>query len=184
MPDSLPKTLPAAGDVAAGFRAAGFRTDDTLRIDTPIGLLRIAGTADAVTGLTWAADAPGGAATDGPGAATPAPLLRAAEQLRAYFAGDLSRFDLPLDLGGTAYQRRVWQALLDIPFGQTVTYGMIARAIASGARSVGTACGRNNIAVIVPCHRVVGAGDGLGGYSGTGGLDTKRWLLRHEGAAV
>ncbi len=111
------------------------------------------------------------------------PVLRqAVEQLRAYFDGKLTRFDLPLKLHGTPFQQRVWQALCSIPSGTTCTYGAIARAVGApeAVRAVGAAVGRNPISVIVPCHRVVGADGTLTGYAG--GLDRKRALLALERA--
>ncbi len=107
--------------------------------------------------------------------------VRAAEQLREYFAGERRDFDLPLRLSGTDFQRRVWDALCTIPYGSTRTYGEIARACGSpGApRAVGQACNRNPVSIAVPCHRVVGAG-GLTGYAG--GLESKKILLELEQA--
>jgi len=108
------------------------------------------------------------------------PLLRRAlHQLDAYFDGALDRFDMPLAPSGTAYRRRVWQALCDIPYGQTRTYADIAAVAGGVARSVGQANGNNPIPIFIPCHRVV-ASAGLGGYSGGDGLDTKRYLLDLE----
>jgi methylated-DNA-[protein]-cysteine S-methyltransferase len=114
----------------------------------------------------------------------PGPFREVARQLRAYFAGDPSRFDVPIRLEGTDFQQTVWAALRRLHFGERVSYGELARRIGrSGAgRAVGTANGRNPVAIIVPCHRVVGAGDLLGGYGG--GLDRKRWLLEHEARTV
>jgi methylated-DNA-[protein]-cysteine S-methyltransferase len=106
-------------------------------------------------------------------------LRRAQEQLDAYFDGALQRFDLPLNPAGTPYRRRVWQALCDIPYGETRCYQQIATAAGGSARSVGQANGANPIPLIIPCHRVVAAGH-LGGYSGGEGLATKRWLLALE----
>jgi methylated-DNA-[protein]-cysteine S-methyltransferase len=102
------------------------------------------------------------------------------DQLEAYFAGKRTDFDLELGLAGSEFQRRVWQALLTIPYGETRSYGQVAEQIgASGAaRAVGLANGRNPIAIIVPCHRVIGASGGLTGYGG--GLDRKRSLLELE----
>ena len=101
-------------------------------------------------------------------------------QLDEYFAGTRREFDLPLHASGTAFQKRVWQALLDIPYGETASYGKTAAAIGEpgAARAVGLANGHNPISIIVPCHRVVGADGSLTGYGG--GLDAKRWLLSHE----
>ena len=104
----------------------------------------------------------------------------AVDQLDAYFAGELTDFEIGIDLRGTEFQRRVWQALLTIPFGQTRSYGEIAeQAGAPGAaRAVGLANGHNPIAIVVPCHRVIGASGSLTGYGG--GLDRKRSLLALE----
>jgi methylated-DNA-[protein]-cysteine S-methyltransferase len=113
------------------------------------------------------------------------PVLRQAQtQLREYFAGTRSAFDLPLDLqGGTAFQRSVWDALLAIPRGGTTSYGTLSRNIGQPAavRAVGAAVGRNPLSIVVPCHRVVGADGSLTGYAG--GLERKTALLRLEGAA-
>jgi methylated-DNA-[protein]-cysteine S-methyltransferase len=102
------------------------------------------------------------------------------DQLAAYFAGDRDRFDLALAPRGTPFQLRVWKALQKIPFGRTATYGEIARAIGSptASRAVGGANHMNPLAIIVPCHRVIGSTGDLTGYGG--GLPTKRWLLDHE----
>ena len=107
-------------------------------------------------------------------------FVEAADQLEGYFTGELTEFDLELDMVGTAFQRRVWAALQTIPYGQTRSYGQIAQQIgATGAsRAVGLANGRNPIGIIVPCHRVIGANGSLTGYGG--GLDRKRVLLDLE----
>lgn len=104
----------------------------------------------------------------------------AVEQLNAYFAGTRAHFDLDLELMGTAFQRKVWQALLTIPFGETRSYGEIAEQIGSPTayRAVGLANGHNPVGIIVPCHRVIGANGNLTGYGG--GLDKKRALLEME----
>lgn len=104
----------------------------------------------------------------------------AAEQLAAYFAGELTDFDLDIELAGTSFQRRVWAALRTIPYGETRSYGEIAAQIGapSASRAVGLANGRNPIGIIVPCHRVIGATGSLTGYGG--GLDRKRALLELE----
>lgn len=103
-------------------------------------------------------------------------------QLRAYFAGDRTSFDLPLDSPGTDFQRRVWTELLNIPHGETITYGELARRVgdAGAARAVGAANGANRLAIVIPCHRVIDSNGRLHGYGG--GLDRKKWLLEHEGA--
>ena len=105
------------------------------------------------------------------------------KQLAQYFVNPKHHFTLPLDMQGTDFQCRVWQALTEIPTGQTLTYGELAVRLDSGARAVGNACRNNPVSIIVPCHRVVSAA-GIGGYSGsTGGreIQRKQWLLRHEG---
>jgi methylated-DNA-[protein]-cysteine S-methyltransferase len=111
-------------------------------------------------------------------------LLAAADQLREYFAGHRRTFDLPLAPQGTGFQQRVWEALCRIPYGITRSYGEVAAAIGrpSASRAVGAANGKNPIWIIVPCHRVIGASGHLTGYAG--GLEAKRWLLAHEGAAT
>lgn len=109
------------------------------------------------------------------------PLLRrACDALNAYFDGDRAPFDLPLAPHGTPYRQKVWKALCAIPLGEVRTYQQIVASAGGSARSVGQANGSNPIPIIIPCHRVV-ASSGLGGYSGDGGADTKRWLLALEG---
>ena len=115
------------------------------------------------------------------------PLLEEVHrQLAAYFAGDLRCFDLPLALDGTPFQRQVWQQLLSVGYGHTASYQAIAHAIDNpkAVRAVGAANGRNPVAIIVPCHRIIGSGGRpkLTGYGG--GLWRKEWLLRHEGALL
>jgi methylated-DNA-[protein]-cysteine S-methyltransferase len=109
-----------------------------------------------------------------------APLLEAVRQLEAYFAGELTEFTLPLDPAGTAFQRSVWAALCEIPYGETISYGELARRIGKpqAVRAVGAANGQNPIAIIVPCHRVIGSNGKLTGYGG--GLPIKEALLALE----
>jgi methylated-DNA-[protein]-cysteine S-methyltransferase len=109
-----------------------------------------------------------------------AALAPVVAQLAAYFAGELTDFDLPMELAGTDFQRRVWTALCEIPYGETISYGELARWVGNpkASRAVGLANGRNPIAIVVPCHRVIGADGSLTGYGG--GLDRKVWLLEHE----
>lgn len=103
-----------------------------------------------------------------------------AEQFDAYFTGQLSTFDLEMKLLGTPFQQRVWSQLSSIPYGETISYGELARRVGNpnASRAVGLANGRNPVAIIVPCHRVIGADGSLTGYGG--GLDRKTWLLEHE----
>lgn len=143
-----------------------------LTIDSPLGPLTLTAEGGALTVLDW------GRVDDIPPAD---PLLtEAAAQVAAYFTGRLQRFDLPLQPAGTAFQRRVWDLMLTIPYGRTWTYGTMAHHLRSAARAVGGACGRNPIPIIIPCHRVVGGGNSPGGYSGQGGLATKAHLLDLE----
>jgi methylated-DNA-[protein]-cysteine S-methyltransferase len=121
-------------------------------------------------------------------AATPATrqarqhAARAVRQLREYFEGRRQEFTLPLDLHGTPHQVRVWEGLLKIPFGKTLSYGELARLVGSprAARAVGAACGANPVWPVVPCHRAIGSNGSLTGYGG--GLWRKEFLLKHEGA--
>jgi len=106
-------------------------------------------------------------------------LLQGRDQVQAYFDGAINCFTLPLSPSGTPYQRRIWAALSEIPYGQTCSYAAIAARAGGSARSVGCANAANPIPIVIPCHRVVGSA-GLGGYSGGEGLETKRWLLALE----
>jgi methylated-DNA-[protein]-cysteine S-methyltransferase len=146
-----------------------------LTIDSPLGKLTLTCAGGALTALDWnLADTH----TDKD------PVLEeAARQLRQYFAGTRTDFDLPMKPYGTVFQQRVWSAMLEIPCGKTATYGGLARQLESAPRAIGGACGRNPLPIVIPCHRVVG-GAGKGGYSGLGGLTTKDWLLNHEMAMV
>jgi methylated-DNA-[protein]-cysteine S-methyltransferase len=147
-------------------------------IDSPIGPLVLAGRGRALTNLRMVDQTYGADRTDW--VPDDRVFADAVDQLAAYFAGERTDFDLELSLAGSAFQRRVWQALLTIPYGETRSYGQVAEQIgASGAaRAVGLANGHNPIAIIVPCHRVIGASGSLTGYGG--GLDRKRSLLELE----
>jgi len=129
--------------------------------------------ADHAAGVAEAADS-------GVAGASAGVLDDAAAQLGAYFAGRLTRFDLPLATDGTAFQRIVWAVLREVPYGETVSYGELAVLVGrpGAARAVGSANARNPIALIVPCHRVIGAGGTLTGYAY--GIERKRWLIDHE----
>ncbi len=143
-------------------------------VPSPVGELLLVSDGEALTGLYMTPH------PVAPGRRDDAHLRAAREQLRAYFAGGLQDFDLPLAPAGTDFQVRVWEALRAIPFGSTVSYGEVARRLGlpAASRAVGAANGRNPISVIVPCHRVIGSNGSLTGYGG--GLARKRWLLRHE----
>ena len=152
-------------------------------IDSPVGELKLVASDTGLAAILWQDDDPGrvrlGPPVRGPGNAV---LVETERQLRAYFAGELTRFDLPLDFQGTEFQRSVWAALLTIPFGETRSYGEIARQIGrpTAFRAVGAANGRNPISIIAPCHRVVGSTGALTGFAG--GLATKERLLGLERA--
>ncbi len=152
----------------------------TMIIDSPVGRLSIAEAGGAVVRIAWS-DHEAGEPQAQPGE-TPL-LARAAQQLSEYFAGTRRDFDLPLDPAGTPFQRRVWTEMARIPFGATESYGALAREVGSVARAVGGACGANPIPIVIPCHRVVAEGGGLGGFSGGTGPATKRVLLELEGVA-
>jgi methylated-DNA-[protein]-cysteine S-methyltransferase len=149
------------------------------RVPSPIGELLLSGDGEALTGLWMQPDAYPNPDT-GDWVRDDGAFREARRQLDAYFAGDLREFDLPLATAGSRFQRSVWQALLTIPYGSTRTYGAIARQVGrpDRARAVGAANGRNPIAIVIPCHRVIGAGGDLVGYGG--GLPRKAWLLSLE----
>lgn len=152
---------------------------------SPVGELALVGGASGLRAILWENDRPGRVPLPpiAPGRDHPV-LVETETQLCAYFAGRLQAFDLPLDFRGTEFQKSVWQALLAIPFGQTRSYGAIARAIGrpSASRAVGAANGRNPISIVAPCHRVIGAGGALTGFAG--GLEAKTRLLALEGHAL
>ena len=155
------------------------------RIASPLGELVIASDGDALTSVRFdrhAQLAPLAQASRRDERA--AVLAEAKRQLAAYFAGELREFGLPLAPRGSEFQRKVWGALAEIPFGATSTYGALARRLGAPkhARAVGSANARNPLSIIVPCHRVVGASGALTGYAG--GLARKRWLLAHEAAQI
>ena len=153
-------------------------------MDSPVGRLALEADDDCVTSVRWAG--PGERTTSSmTGAAKANPILKeATRQLDRYFGRKLRCFDLPLAARGTDHQKRVWAMMSEIPFGETATYGGMAAALGSGPRAVGMACGRNPLPIIVPCHRVLGAGGKEGGYCGGRGLPTKHQLLALEGVVL
>jgi AraC family transcriptional regulator of adaptative response/methylated-DNA-[protein]-cysteine methyltransferase len=196
----LPKNVTFLAD-AATARTAGYRaclrchpdqatTVTTRAIDTPIGPMTLGATDDALV-LADFTDRPMMPAQlaavrrrFGSTVECDTPLLRQAEaQLREYFAGERRAFDLPIDIPGSGFQERVWAELARIPYGETITYRELAESVEAspGWRAVGRANGSNRLAVIVPCHRVIATGGGLGGYGG--GLPAKRFLLDLERGA-
>ena len=196
----LPKNVEYLADAAAA-RAAGYRaclrcqpehgsTVMLRTLETPVGRMLAGATRDAIVLCDFAERPMIGAQLAavrrriGPTLpAGPSPLLdRLESQLNEYFAGRRREFHLPLDIPGSAFQERVWAELRRIPYGQTISYRQLAERVGAGPayRAVGRANGSNRVAVIVPCHRVIAAGDGLGGYGG--GLPAKRRLLELEGS--
>ncbi|MCH2075910.1 MAG: methylated-DNA--[protein]-cysteine S-methyltransferase [Rhodobacteraceae bacterium] len=143
-------------------------------IESPLGPLQLWAEDGQITGLDWQE---GPELTD----QTPKVLHDAALQLSAYFRGELTAFDLPMRLGPGDFQAIFQNALLNIPYGETRTYGDLAKEIGVSAQAAGQACGANRIPTLVPCHRVLGASS-LGGFSGAGGVETKVELLKLEGA--
>jgi methylated-DNA-[protein]-cysteine S-methyltransferase len=147
-------------------------------VDSPIGPLGLVATHDGLAGVRFHAHG-------FPAEGSSRVLEDAVEQLDSYFAGELTAFDLPLDVGGSEFQRGCWLALATIPYGQTVSYGEQARRLGFGpekARAVGAANGQNPLPLVLPCHRVIGADGSLTGFGG--GLAMKRFLLEHEGALL
>lgn len=183
--DVLPLDLPQEPEAPPRETAVRFReplpgpTYHT-RVDSPLGELTLYGDGEALGGVltppkegvsraipeNWVLDAK--------------PFAEVERQLAAYFAGELTEFDLPLAPAGTAWQLRVWRALTTIPYGATAGYGQLAEELGrpTASRAVGTANGRNPISIIVPCHRVIGANGSLTGYAG--GLERKQYLLGLE----
>ncbi|MEP2641938.1 methylated-DNA--[protein]-cysteine S-methyltransferase [Roseobacter sp.] len=144
-----------------------------LSVDTRFGRLTLHEEDGAIVSLCW----------NGTDEGTPTPLLlEAVRQVKAYDDGTLEQFDLPMRVRGSAFQQAVCDVMRAIPFGDTLTYGDIAKKLGAMPQAVGQACGGNPIPVIIPCHRVMGA-KGLTGFSGAGGVETKVALLRHEKAA-
>jgi methylated-DNA-[protein]-cysteine S-methyltransferase len=151
-------------------------------IDSPIGRLTLSSDGAALTGVYMAGPGkPPPRTADWVMDPTAAPLPEAIRQLGEYFAGERREFDLPLRFSGTEFQNRVWRALTEIPFGETWSYGQLAKRLDNpgACRAVGLANGANPIAIVVPCHRVIGADGSLTGFGG--GLPRKEWLLTHEG---
>ncbi|OGJ71253.1 hypothetical protein A3G69_01190 [Candidatus Peribacteria bacterium RIFCSPLOWO2_12_FULL_53_10] len=147
----------------------------TTRFETSLGWLSIRGTPRGILSVTF------GVEEAAPQEQVFPFLEQCMHELEEYFSGNRRAFSVPLVMRGSDFQQRVWDALLEIPFGQTVTYGQLAKEVGhpGAARAVGTAVGDNPLAIIVPCHRVLPASGGIGEYAS--GSDRKEWLLRHEG---
>lgn len=146
-----------------------------LTVPSPVGPLRVFEENGAITRVTWAAKV-GEAGNETP------LLLCARDQIAQYFDDPSVPFDLRIHVEGSPFLRTLCAAMSAIPCGETRSYGDLARALGVSPQAVGQGCGANPVPVLIPCHRVLGA-NGLGGYSGAGGIETKVWLLKHEGAA-
>jgi methylated-DNA-[protein]-cysteine S-methyltransferase len=150
--------------------------DYQAKLTVPFGVLGIRCTEDALTGIDFLP------VIEKPQRATSAFAKNVCEQLLRYFENPSAQFTVPLNASGTPHQKKVWQAMLNIPRGETRSYGELAAKLKSGAQAVGQACGANPIPIIIPCHRVVSK-SGLGGFmrhASGASLDIKRWLLAHE----
>lgn len=148
---------------------------------SPVGLLKLVASEQGLAAVLWENDKPGRIILDSLKLDENQPLLLEAEQqLNAYFARKLKQFMLPLHLSGTEFQKKVWNALMTIPFGEKRSYAQIAKQIGhtNAVRAVGSANGKNPVSIIVPCHRVIGSDGALRGFAG--GLDTKAFLLEME----
>ena len=155
------------------------------RMASPVGVLTLVATDDGLAAILWENDRDGRVPLNLVAEDDRHPVLLEAErQLNDYFAGRRTRFDLPLDVSGTPFQRRVWDALASIPFGETRSYAAIARAVGSPSamRAVGAASGRNPVSIVTPCHRVIGSSGALTGFAG--GLAVKTRLLQLEESAA
>jgi methylated-DNA-[protein]-cysteine S-methyltransferase len=152
-------------------------------VRSPVGVLTLIASGDGLAAILWENDRPGRVRLDVVAEDAKHPVLVETErQLAEYFAGRRKAFDLTLDFAGTEFQKKVWRALLTIPFGETRTYAQIAKQVGDpkAVRAVGAANGRNPISIVAPCHRVIGSNGKLTGFAG--GLDVKAQLLRLEGA--
>jgi len=148
--------------------------------ESPVGPLLIAGDQDAVRYIFFPKKGKPGKPQRGWIESPTGPVAHAAAQLREYFSGDRTEFDLPLALDGTPFQRAVWRKLMEIPYGETISYGELARRVGNpkASRAVGSANGANRIPIVIPCHRVIASGGKLGGFGG--GLPVKEALLALE----
>jgi methylated-DNA-[protein]-cysteine S-methyltransferase len=150
-------------------------------LESPVGKLKLVASDKGLTAILWKNDSPRRVPLKDLVQNDKHPVLMQAEfQLREYFAGSRQMFDIPLDMRGTTFQKSVWEALLAIPFGETRSYGELAKQLGrpSASRAVGAANGRNPISIVVPCHRVIGSSGKLTGFAG--GLEVKAYLLGLE----
>ncbi|MFM6967913.1 MAG: methylated-DNA--[protein]-cysteine S-methyltransferase [Microbacteriaceae bacterium] len=155
--------------------------DAIIRMDSPIGRLELRAFKGKVVGVEIAR---GGRLHNDGVPDSPSPVLdKARKQLEEYFAGTRKRFQIPVSLVGTAFQQSVWGAVNDIPFGKVLSYGEVGHETGrpTAGRAVGGAVGANPVPIIIPCHRVLASDGRITGYSGGNGIETKAWLLDHEG---
>jgi methylated-DNA-[protein]-cysteine S-methyltransferase len=154
-------------------------------MESPVGKLKLVAHANALVAVLWEHERPNRVKLPAPKLDTQQPVLVEAErQLNEYFSGTRTEFDLPLELHGSEFQKKVWRALRKIPFGQTRSYLALAKSVGSAkaVRAVGAANGKNPLSIVVPCHRVIGANGSLTGFAG--GLDAKARLLAFEAKRV
>ncbi len=147
---------------------------NSIHVLSPFGSLSVFESEGKITSLEWGDKAQGDFSDI---------LIEARDQIGAYFNGKLKTFNLPLNISGSDFQKSVCLLITKIPFGKTSTYGDLAKKLSTSARPVGGACGRNTIPIIIPCHRVLGTDKKMIGFSGMGGINTKKALLRLEGWA-
>jgi methylated-DNA-[protein]-cysteine S-methyltransferase len=172
--------MPAAADLMESVTKLSYKT-----MPSPLGELKLIGSDRGLAAVLWKTERPDRVPLEEPAADSAHPVLNAAQrQLEEYFAGKRRTFALPLDARGTAFQKSVWNELVQIPFGETRTYGELAKRLgdANLMRAVGAANGRNPISIIVPCHRVIGASGKLVGFAG--GLKAKAYLLDLESGRI
>jgi methylated-DNA-[protein]-cysteine S-methyltransferase len=162
---------------AATATTVAARAVSQITVPSPVGALTLREVDGRIVSVSWSEG------RDAADTETPL-LLTAAQQLNAYFYCGLRDFDLPLAPAGSTFEHAVWDQMLRIPYGQTRSYGEIARAVDGMPQAVGGACGSNPIPIIIPCHRVLAANGRSGGYSGRGGTQTKHFLLALEGATL
>lgn len=157
--------------------------DSIIRMDSPIGRLELRALKGKVVGVEIAR---GGRLHNDGVPDSPSPVLdKASKQLDEYFAGKRKSFQVPVSLEGTVFQQSVWSAVNDIPFGKVLSYGEVGHETGrpTAGRAVGGAVGANPVPIIIPCHRVLASDGRITGYSGGNGIETKAWLLDHEGIA-
>jgi methylated-DNA-[protein]-cysteine S-methyltransferase len=157
--------------------------DSIIRMDSPLGRLELLSLDGKVVGVEI--ERRGRLTHDGEPSSSSPVLDKARKQIDEYFAGKRKSFQIPVSLSGTEFQRSVWTAVTDIPFGKVLSYGEVGHETGrpTAGRAVGGAVGANPVPIIIPCHRVLASDGRITGYSGGNGIETKAWLLDHEGIA-